>query len=220
MATILVDYENVNGSKGMKGVEYLTNEDILTIFYSDSCPNIPVEYMNPIIESGCSFMIYKLKRTGKNALDFYIAVEAGRLSAEGHRQIAIISNDKGFEAVYDFFICNDFLKTTRLVIAQDIERGIEKLSDYKDLERRQIIRDRLKTVSLEAEYRKISEKKELKRRILSAFMNTQYSEMTDGIVEFIESSENTTSKMLYTGSLHRFGLKNGVGIYRILREVV
>ena len=33
MATILVDYENVQGFQGLKGVEYLNKSDRLIIFY-------------------------------------------------------------------------------------------------------------------------------------------------------------------------------------------
>ena len=37
MPTILVDYENVNGSNGLKGADVLRSDDILIIFYSGSC---------------------------------------------------------------------------------------------------------------------------------------------------------------------------------------
>lgn len=56
-----------------------------------------------IKESGCEFRVIKLKGTGKNALDFYIAAECGIISERGENEIAIISNDKGFQAVIDFF---------------------------------------------------------------------------------------------------------------------
>lgn len=49
-----------------------------------------------IKESGCEFRVIKLKGTGKNALDFYIAAECGIISERGENEIAIISNDKGF----------------------------------------------------------------------------------------------------------------------------
>ena len=47
-----------------------------------------------IKESGCEFRVIKLKGTGKNALDFYIAAECGIISERGENEIAIISNDK------------------------------------------------------------------------------------------------------------------------------
>jgi len=88
MATILVDYENVHGCNGLKEVETLCSDDILILFYSEACRRIKREYMQQIIDSRCRFRIMKLKNTGKNALDFYIAVECGRLSANREKQIA------------------------------------------------------------------------------------------------------------------------------------
>lgn len=102
MPTILVDYENVNGSNGLKGVDVLDKDDTLIIFYSGSCSKIRYDYMQQIKQSGCEFRIIKLKGKGKNALDFYIAAECGIISERGERQVAIISNDKGFQAVIDF----------------------------------------------------------------------------------------------------------------------
>jgi len=103
MATILVDYENVSATDGLKGVEYLSEKDTLIIFYSQCCEKIRAEYIVMIEKSKCEFKSYKLARTGKNALDFYIAVECGSLSKSGETQISIISRDKGFSAVSDFF---------------------------------------------------------------------------------------------------------------------
>ena len=40
MATILVDYENVFASDGLKGVDALRKDDTLIVFYSDSCRKI------------------------------------------------------------------------------------------------------------------------------------------------------------------------------------
>ena len=74
IATILVDFENVSRSDGLKGVEYLNEKDTLIIFYSQCCEKIRAEYIEMIEKSRCGFKIYKLSRTGKNALDFYIAV--------------------------------------------------------------------------------------------------------------------------------------------------
>lgn len=37
MAAILVDYENVSTTDGLKGVEYLNENDTLIIFYSQCC---------------------------------------------------------------------------------------------------------------------------------------------------------------------------------------
>ena len=155
MATILVDYENVQGFQGLKGVEYLNENDHLIIFYSATCMKIAAEYMDPIRESGCQFSIYKLKTARKNALDFYIATESGRLSAMGNCQIALITRDKGFDSISDFFSVNENLRTTKLVVCDNVEHGLEKLTDPEDIERRRLIRQKMQTVDLEIEYGKV-----------------------------------------------------------------
>lgn len=86
LATILVDYENVCISDGLKGVEYLNEKDTLIIFYSQCCEKIRAEYIDMIEKSQCEFKIYKLAQTGKNALDFYIAAECGCLSASANKR--------------------------------------------------------------------------------------------------------------------------------------
>ena len=65
MPTILVDYENVNGSNGLKGVDVLNGNDTLIIFYSGCCEKIRYDYMQEIKESGCEFRVVKLKYNGR-----------------------------------------------------------------------------------------------------------------------------------------------------------
>lgn len=86
MATILVDYENISTTDGLKGVEYLNENDTLIIFYSQCCEKIRAEYINMIEKSQCEFKTYKLVKAGKNALDFYIAVECGILGVQGENK--------------------------------------------------------------------------------------------------------------------------------------
>lgn len=220
MATILVDYENVQEFQGLKGVEYLNESDHLIIFYSVSCMKIAAEYMDPIRDSGCRFSIYKLKTSRKNALDFYIATEAGRLSAMGDGQIALISRDKGFDSISDFFSVNENLKTTKLVVCDSIEHGLEKLTDPEDIERRKLICQKMQTVDLEVEYGKIQEKNAVRAKISQLLQDTEYMPMTDNIVKFFSDNKKESTKKLYTGTLHEFGLKDGVAIYRLLKDVV
>ena len=220
MATILVDYENVQGFQGLKGVEYLNENDHLIIFYSATCMKIAAEYMDPIRESGCQFSIYKLKTARKNALDFYIATESGRLSAMGNCQIALITRDKGFDSISDFFSVNENLRTTKLVVCDNVEHGLEKLTDPEDIERRRLIRQKMQTVDLEIEYGKIQEKNAVRDKISQLLQDTEYMPMTDNIIRFFADNNKESSKKLYTGTLHEFGLKDGVAIYRLLKDVV
>ena len=139
MATVLVDYENVYAANGLKGVEYLNDTDTLCIFYSHSCAKIRCDYMEIIEKSGCVFRTYKLVKAGKNALDFYIASECGALSQSGETQIAIVSNDKGFAAVSDFFKIKEDKEEIKIVTAPNIEMALIFFSDAENANRRRVI---------------------------------------------------------------------------------
>ena len=220
MASLLVDYENVQGFQGLKGVEYLNEKDRLIIFYSSSCMKITKEYIEMIRKSGCQFNIYKLKIPRKNALDFYMATEAGRLSALGNNQIALITRDRGFDSISDYFKVNENLKNSRLIVCDSIEQGLERLNDHEDKERRKLIRDNMQQVDIEVEYGKIMELRTIKEKISEVLKDTEYESMTDNIVNFITNNMSETHRNIYNGSLHEFGIKDGVAIYRLLRDVV
>ena len=55
VAAILVDYENVSATDGLKGVEYLNGNDTLIIFYSQCCEKIRAEYIDMIERRHCEF---------------------------------------------------------------------------------------------------------------------------------------------------------------------
>ena len=136
MATMLVDYENVFTTDGLKGVEYLNENDTLIIFYSQCCEKIRAEYIDMIEKSRCEFKTYKLARTGKNALDFYIAVECGVLGMQREKQISIISKDKGFSAVSDFFRMQEELDGVTVRMASNVENALVALNGPEDEERK------------------------------------------------------------------------------------
>lgn len=152
MATILVDYENVVGSNGLKGVDALQNDDVFIIFYSSCCGKIRNEYMQQIKNSCCEFRIIKLKGTGKNALDFYIATECGIASEKGEKQLAIISNDKGYQAVMDFFEVSKRTQEIQIIRAGNVEIALTMLENAENAGRKEKLLNRMEMVELELEY--------------------------------------------------------------------
>ncbi len=220
MATILVDYENVSTTDGLKGVEYLNEKDTLIIFYSQCCEKIRAEYIDMLEKSRCNFKIYKLTRTGKNALDFYIAVECGILSAGGEKQISIISKDKGFSAVSDFFRIKQELENVAVHVASNVEAALLALTAPEDAERRRIIKEKSKPLNIEAEHARIKEHRAFAEKLVKAFEGTAYEKRTDNILRFVEGRDMKAPRLLYTGSLHEFGREDGRAIYQMLKKFI
>ena len=220
MATILVDYENVFASHGLNGVDALRADDTLIIFYSNSCGKIRKDYMNYIHDSGCEFRIVKLKNQGKNALDFYIAAECGILGAKWEKQIAIISNDKGFRAVLDYFNIIDSISHIEVVKAGNIESALILLNAPENGERKKELKNRSAMLDLTAEYARVEERNNVRNRLKEVLCGTGYEDRISEIIDFIEDKKTDSRKSLYTGSLHSFGKHDGTEIYRIVKQVM
>ncbi len=220
MAAILVDYENVSATDGLRGVEYLNKNDILIIFYSQCCEKIRAEYIEMIEKSQCEFKTYKLVRTGKNALDFYIAVECGILGYCGEKQISIISKDKGFVAIADFFSIQNELDGITVRVASNVENALVSLSTIEDVKRRELIKEKTRILSIDAEQARIRERRVLVEKITTIFKGTEYEDRIEKIIQFIEGPTTKTPRHLYTGSMHEFGREDGRVIYKMLKKVV
>lgn len=83
MLHFLVDFENV-GNQGLQGTSWLNAEDSITIFFSQTKAKIEQRKLQQIIRSKCDFQICRLDKTGKNALDFYIATRVGEIYGSGY----------------------------------------------------------------------------------------------------------------------------------------
>ena len=139
----LIDYENVSYA-GLKGVELLTPQDNLTIFYSQSSKKIERETFQKIIATNCSFDIQKLKAPGKNALDFLIISHIHTLFSNGGEDpIIIISRDKGYNIVKQYWEA----RNKRVFMERNICAGIIAAED--ETERCQTAQEMLEKVDLE-----------------------------------------------------------------------
>lgn len=217
MATILVDYENVCTINGLAGVQYLSPDDTLYIYYSASCEKIRAEYIRAIERSKCHFFVYKLKTARKNALDFYIASETGSLLERGETKIGLISRDKGFESICDYLRIRSRNRLT-VVTAVNIENALIALNDNSD-RCNQILRD-TEQLNVGTEHARINENRLFRRKIIDALTGTEYESMTNEILDYIETNRKGQPKTIYTGSLHHFGRSAGTEIYKILKSVI
>ena len=209
----LIDYENV-GRTGMRGCEYLDAQDHVIIFYSECKKNTERRILEHITASGCIFEACKLCRTGKNALDFYIASRLGELIGSGYTGISVIvSNDSGFQAVRDYW--EKRAADRRMIrLSACIEDGI--VSGNENNERTKELRRLRENLTIGGYYSAYAERMRVRTVLEKLFAGTEYESMTDEIQNLIEGKEKT-SKIIYLNSLHLFGRKNGLEIYHALK---
>lgn len=211
----LVDYENVNYA-GLEGTELLEKDDTIAFFFSDKNDKIINYRMMDIKDSGCSFEAYKLKNVQKNALDFYIASKVGEIFAlEPDAKVAIISADKGYMAVIDFW--KPRLKVAnQLVRAKTIANAVKAV--HGEDARKRIANERMKFLDLSVEYGKYEERSRIVRMLKDRLRNTEYEIYIPQIVDMLATV--STPKVLYLDSLKCFGRKDGIEIYRKIKEYV
>jgi hypothetical protein len=220
MAVIFVDYENVSLSGGLRGAEYLNSRDRLLVFYSEICGKIRNIDYEKIKKAKCDFKIHKLINPGKNALDFYIATRVGMEYQKGERQLVIVSKDKGFSAVRDFINAIPCTVNRKIVQSSSIEQGLLMLSDVGNEHRRSVIAENngLRDIAEAQAY--IQAKADLRDAIEEALMGTRFEKESSKIIDFVDSDIKPSKKMIYSNTLHEYGIKDGLELYRILKEVV
>ena len=209
----LVDYENV-GKDGLRGCEYLDGQDHMIVFYSDNRKNAERRSLDHISTSGCRFEVCKLCKTGKNALDFYIASRLGELIGGGYEgRSVIVSNDSGFGAVRDYWAKRS-ARRRMICLAANIEDGI--VGGNEDNERTKYLRRQREMLSIGGYYSAYAEKMRIRAVLEKLFAGTEYEARMDEIQNLIEGKEKT-SKVIYLSSLHLFGRKQGLEIYNKMK---
>ena len=99
----LVDYENVSDA-GLVGVNQLSANDLVIIFYGSKVKSIAYESLIAITDSAANIEHMKAEKTAKNYLDFQLTTYLGyKLGQNSYSEIYVISKDSGFDAVVDFW---------------------------------------------------------------------------------------------------------------------
>ena len=225
MATFLVDYENAQNENsshknGLEGVQYLNSGDTLYLFYSQHACKIRTEQLEAIKKSGCDLHAYKLDKTGKNALDFYLTFQVGEIMGAGtDNQIVIVSNDTGFKAVLDFFqqkYGDDGV--SQLILKPNITQGIINLRGEADVERRREVMRLIRKQDLDEALGKLQVNSSEKKKLRKAIHGTKYQSFFDQIYTIVHSDKvQPEMRKIYTEALHKFGRKDGLAIYNLVK---
>lgn len=209
----LIDYENVR-NVGMQGTEYLLPTDHITVFYSNSVPNMEARHLTDIKKSGCEFSICKLVKVRKNGLDFYIATRVGEIVGGGFQgNIAIISRDEGFHAVKDYWT-TCAVPPRRVLVSENISRSI--ISANEPNQRTQLVQKELKMLDIGNFFSAYEESQKLKKILEDAFADTEYSSRTGEMEDILKNGK--TPKVIYLDTLRRFGRKDGLIVYKKLKS--
>lgn len=210
----LIDYENVKG-EGFSGIEYLSDNDMVVIFYSSYASSVEKGIWDRLCDSGCAIDICKLIQARKNALDFYIACRVGELmNKDPSGMVAIISRDNGFLSVVDYWkqyrreICP-------VVLAETISGGI--LASKEDSDRMTDIYQSRKKVDIETAYKTHFERRILKDRVRNLLLGSEYEDKVEEVFQIVEKPSSGRDR--YIGTLKVFGKQDGLKIYQFVKRV-
>lgn len=185
MAVFLIDYENVSAS-GLDGLESLTENDLIYIFYTENADRLTFSAHRRLIETAAQIRYYKVEHGTKNALDFQLATYLGYLIHEsGKIPYYIISKDNGFDSVINFWSKQN-IAVRRLpnlaveTVTQEQEELLQKLNEL--LEEQDV-----QTVI--AMIQKYKTKQGLNNALMKQFDNKKTSEIYRVIKPYIDSKK-------------------------------
>lgn len=122
MTVYLVDFENVR-SEGLRGVENLSEDDKVVIFYSVNADAITFDVHVLLSRSRAEIETFRILRGGRNSLDFQLSTYLGYLVMENrYRDIVIVSQDKGFLCAASFWdanpeLCNADIRMSKSILS-------------------------------------------------------------------------------------------------------
>lgn len=226
MAVFLVDLENLvctnTVSQAMRGISIMNEKDTMYFFYSESCQKLKTRYINQLQRQDSEIKIVKLVNSGKNALDFYIVTEVGRLVEQGEKEIAVLSRDNGYRAVKDYLASVVDTKDVMFSVADSICNGFSTFKSEDSMNRYNAFMSEEEPISLNTlkkRLKKAVHNNTLEEKIVEALKDTEFSPMTTEICEFA-TGKYESRVALYKAAIHQFGRKNGTNISRILSDLV
>lgn len=198
MRVFLIDFENVH-SEGMHGVDHLTDADEVVIFYSNNADSISFDILHKLMFCKSKLSYYRIKRGGKNALDFQLSCYLGyRIKQDPGAEFYIISKDSGYDFIMDFWECGYLLNEP------NIRRfnTIKTLLQWKEQQKKQKDKAVTAVKELAAAGDELPPAPEFS-------INPQDAETAQSLLTAAK-----TSHELYISMVKKFGQKKGREIYR------
>lgn len=104
-----IDTENI-GSDFINSLKFLDKSDTVCIFYSNFSKNISYKHLEDLRSLKCKLETYPIYLVNKNYLDFQIATVLGAKAQQYPTYgLFVVSNDKGFQSVVDFWRMKGYL---------------------------------------------------------------------------------------------------------------
>lgn len=204
MSIYFVDYENVH-ENGMRGLEQLKPQDTLCLLYSNSAQSLTIDTMSVLTQKGVKIKYFKCLNSGKNYLDFQLATVCGLMAGSlPDTDFVIVSGDKGFKALVDFWDGQEYLGKLFTCKLQGSIQEIRKNS----LVRRKGQSKEVKEVKPERKKESQSVKNEIKIEVQPAKSDIKI-ELKDATIE----SPQVQSKEVHLqgkkqGTLQKAGITN------------
>ena len=209
----LIDFENV-GITGLTGL-YLPGEDSeIRVFLSDAAHQANEEVMQDAISSNAVIDTFYCSVSGKNSMDFQIAAYAwALLERTDTTRISIISADQGYMAVIDYG--RKVRKNVPIYLARNI---LEAYAAYQaGFAKKEYSIGKKKTV----EFKHIIDEVKFRRNNDSA--KVMKLEEAFGREKGIKAlriwNAYTGGRAKYREIIKTFGMKDGVEIYRLCKEL-
>lgn len=129
MNTFLVDYENIK-TEEIKKISIITEGDKLFVFYNKSSQGTTLDFIDYITDLKLVYNNISVNVGTKNALDFQLSSVLGFLigTDNGDSNYYIVSNDKGYQAVVDFWAEKGF-HVERLGVEKTTAKKTKKKTD-------------------------------------------------------------------------------------------
>lgn len=229
----LVDYENTDVS-GLLGLQDLTEEDKVVIFYSEKSKRVDFSIVSILTSMKADFELVGGQKSAPNYMDFWIVCECAKtFFKEGIEDIAIISKDKGYISVQDYFkrMNKDIILSMDIdsVIKRNKKKNIVKPVDTVNVPKENISsvnksnnknkknkqKDNVQVLSQKSYYKKMSVDQMNELRLLIEDVSTG-DDFNQKVFTAVE--KNQKPGMLHFSLVESLGRKDGEKVFRMIEE--